>query len=61
MKKGDYYVSTGFNNINGIISGSSFKTTDIRLNLNYKINEKLKVEARLSSFLASPILPKEVI
>ncbi len=50
--KGDYYVSAGFNNINGIISGSSFKTTDLRLNLNYNINEKLKVEARLSSFFS---------
>ena len=49
---GDYYLSAGFNDMNGLIDNASFKTTDLRLNLNYDINEKLRVEARLSTFFS---------
>ena len=50
--KGDYYLSAGFNDLNGLVESSSFKTQDIRLNLNYDLNEKVRVEARLSSFFS---------
>jgi TonB-linked SusC/RagA family outer membrane protein len=50
--KGDYYLSAGFNDLNGLIESSSFKTQDIRLNLNYDLNEKVRIEARLSSFFS---------
>jgi len=49
---GDYYLSAGFNDMNGLIDNASFKTTDLRLNLNYDINEKLRVEARFSAFFS---------
>ncbi len=49
---GDYYLSAGFNEMNGLIDNASFQTTDLRLNLNYDINEKLRVEARLSTFFS---------
>ena len=49
---GDYYLSAGFNDMNGLIENASFKTTDLRLNLNYDINEKLRVEARFSTFFS---------
>ena len=49
---GDYYLSTGFNDMSGLIENSNFKTTDIRLNLNYDINEKLRIEGRFSTFLS---------
>ncbi|MDC3077631.1 SusC/RagA family TonB-linked outer membrane protein, partial [Flavobacteriales bacterium] len=51
-EKGDYYLSAGFNDLNGLIESSSFKTQDIRLNLNYDLNEKVRIEARLSSFFS---------
>ena len=38
--------------MNGLIDNASFKTTDLRLNLNYDINEKLRVEARFSAFFS---------
>ena len=50
--KGDYYLSAGFNDLNGLVENSSFKTQDIRLNLNYDLNEKVRIEARLSSFFS---------
>ena len=49
---GDYYLSAGFNDMNGLIENANFQTTDLRLNLNYDINEKLRVEARLSTFFS---------
>ena len=49
---GDYYLSAGFNDMNGLIENANFQTTDLRLNLNYDINDKLRVEARLSTFFS---------
>ena len=49
---GDYYLSAGFNDMNGLIDNAAFQTTDLRLNLNYDINEKLRVEARFSTFFS---------
>ena len=49
---GDYYLSAGFNDMKGLIDNAAFKTTDLRLNLNYDINEKLRVEARFSAFFS---------
>ena len=51
-EKGDYYLSAGFNDLNGLIESSSFKTQDIRLNLNYDLNDRVRIEARLSSFFS---------
>ena len=52
-EKGNYYVSAGFNDINGVISGSNFKSTDLRINLNYQLNDKLKIEGRISTFFST--------
>ena len=38
--------------MNGLIDNAAFQTTDLRLNLNYDINEKLRVEARFSTFFS---------
>ncbi len=51
-EKGDYYLSAGFNDLNGLVENSSFKTQDLRLNLNYDLNDKLRIEARLSTFFS---------
>ncbi len=50
--RGNYYVSVGGNEMNGLIRSSKFKTSDIRVNLNYDINEKLRLEGRFSAFLS---------
>ena len=50
--KGDYYVSAGFNDMQGLIKNSAFKTNDLRLNLNYQINDKVKLEGRFSTFFS---------
>ena len=51
-EKGDYYISAGMNDLNGLVPNSKFRTSDLRLNLNYQINDKVKVEARLSTFFS---------
>ena len=36
----------------GLIKNSAFKTNDLRLNLNYQINDKVKLEGRFSTFFS---------
>ena len=45
-------MSAGFNDLNGLIDNSSFKTGDIRLNINYDISDRLRVEGRFSTFFS---------
>jgi TonB-linked SusC/RagA family outer membrane protein len=50
---GNYYVSTGFSNQEGIVKGSSLKSSDIRINLNQKLNDNLQLKARFSGFFST--------
>lgn len=51
-ENGNYYISTGFDDQQGIVRNSSFRSSDIRINLNQNINRNLKFEARLSAFFS---------
>ena len=51
--KGNYYVSAGISDQQGLVKSSSFNTFDLRLNLNYQLNDKVKLEARLSTFISN--------
>ncbi len=46
---GNYYISAGFDEQEGIVSSSSLKSTDIRINLNQDLTDKLKLSARVSA------------
>ncbi len=46
---GNYYISGGFDEQEGIVSNSSLKSTDIRINLNQDLTDKLKLSARVSA------------
>lgn len=48
--KGNYYLSAGYNDQNGLVDNSRFQSGDIRLNLNQELNNNLKAEARFSAF-----------
>ena len=50
---GNYYVSAGFDNQEGIVKNSNLKSGDFRINLNQNINDNLKLEARFSGFFSS--------
>ena len=46
---GNYYISGGFDDQEGIVSNSSLKSGDIRINLNQTLSSKLKLQARVSA------------
>jgi TonB-linked SusC/RagA family outer membrane protein len=46
---GNYYVSLGFDEQEGIVSNSSLKSSDVRINLNQDLTDKLKLQARFSA------------
>ena len=46
---GNYYISLGFDEQEGIVSNSSLKSTDFRINLNQDLTDKLKLRARVSA------------
>ena len=50
---GNYYLSAGFNDQKGLVKNSSFKSGDIRLNLNQTLSPKIKINARLSGFFSA--------
>lgn len=47
---GDYYISAGFDNQEGVVKNSSLKSGDLRINLNQNLSDKLTLEARISAF-----------
>ena len=49
---GNYYLSGGVNDNKGLTENSSFKSGDIRLNLNQTLSSKVKINARLSGFFS---------
>ncbi|MDG1394683.1 MAG: TonB-dependent receptor [Flavobacteriaceae bacterium] len=51
--QGNYYISAGFDSQEGIVKKSSFKSGDVRINLDQKLNDNLKIKARLSGFFSS--------
>lgn len=50
---GNYYISAGFDNQEGIVANSSFKSSDIRINLNQDLNDNLELKARVSGFFSN--------
>ena len=42
---GNYYISAGFDDQQGIVPTSSFKSGDMRINFNQDLNDKLILEA----------------
>ena len=50
---GNYYLSASFNDQKGLAKNSSFKSGDIRLNLNQTLGPKIKINARLSGFFSA--------
>ncbi|KXX71527.1 TonB-dependent receptor [Flammeovirga sp. SJP92] len=48
--KTKYYISGGFNDLNGIVENSNMKSGDLRMNLQSNLTDKLKVDARMSAF-----------
>ncbi|MBJ7880652.1 SusC/RagA family TonB-linked outer membrane protein [Gelidibacter salicanalis] len=50
---GNYYISAGFDDQQGIVANSSLKSGDLRINLNQDLNENLKLETRVSGFFNS--------
>ena len=50
---GNYYISAGFDDQQGIVPTSSFKSGDLRINFNQDLNDKLILEARMSGYLSS--------
>ncbi len=46
---GNYYISLGFDEQEGIVSNSSLKSSDFRINLNQDLTDKLKLQARVSA------------
>jgi len=51
-KKGSYYVSTSFNNINGIVDNSKVQSGNFRINLNQEISDKFSVSALASVYIS---------
>tara|TARA_B100001564_G_scaffold341393_1_gene336006 strand:- start:85092 stop:88316 length:3225 start_codon:yes stop_codon:yes gene_type:complete len=47
---GNYYISGGFGDEKGIVSNSSVKSGDLRINLNKDLNKNLKIQARATAF-----------
>ncbi|NLR91109.1 SusC/RagA family TonB-linked outer membrane protein [Flammeovirga agarivorans] len=45
-----YYISGGFNDMNGIVENSNMKSGDLRMNLQTKVTDKLKVDGRMSMY-----------
>ena len=52
-ENGNYYISAGFDNQQGVVRTSTFKSSDIRINLNQELNDNLKLKARISGFMNS--------
>ena len=47
---GDYYISGGISDERGIVTNSSVKSGDFRINLNQDLNKNLKLQARATAF-----------
>ena len=51
-KKGKFYISTSFNDINGIVDNSKVQSVNLRLNTVQNISKKLRVDTRISLYLS---------
>ena len=49
-KKGNYYVSASFNNINGIVDNSKVQSGNLRLNLTQNLTKNFKIDSRISLY-----------
>ena len=49
---GNYYLSGGINDNKGLVENSSFRSGDIRLNIDQILSPKVKINARLSGFFS---------
>tara|TARA_B100000809_G_C15130814_1_gene528356 strand:+ start:620 stop:3748 length:3129 start_codon:yes stop_codon:yes gene_type:complete len=50
--KGNYYLSAGFNDIEGVVDNSEIKKGDIRLNLNQDLTDKLSMSVKMNAFFS---------
>ncbi|MBD0778636.1 TonB-dependent receptor [Maribacter sp. ANRC-HE7] len=50
---GNYYISAGFDDQEGIVANSGLKSGDFRINLNQDLNENLKLEVGVSAYFNS--------
>ena len=51
-KKGNYYVSASFNDINGIVDNSSIQSINLRANTTQHVSKNLKVDSRISFYMS---------
>jgi TonB-linked SusC/RagA family outer membrane protein len=49
-EKSKYYLSGGFNNLNGIVPTSNIQSADFRMNLQNKVTKKLKIDTRIALY-----------
>lgn len=49
---GSYYVSTGYNDQEGIVPNSRFQTGNVNINLTQDLSDRLEIDARFSAFYA---------
>jgi TonB-linked SusC/RagA family outer membrane protein len=57
-KKGTFYVSASYNNINGVTENTNMQTGDFRLNLTRNLNEKLSLDTRVSLYYSNGFFPQ---
>lgn len=48
FERGDYYVSAGYKQIEGVIKGNEFQSLNTRVNLNYQLFDHLKMGTKTS-------------
>ena len=61
VDNGNYYISGGFGDEQGIVANSRVKSGDLRINLNQDLNKNLKLQARATAFLLKQILQSQAI
>ncbi len=50
--EGNYYVSAGYNDQGGLVSGARFQNGDVRINLNQNLNQNLVLNGTVSAYYA---------
>ena len=50
--KGNYYVSTGYNSLGGIVDNSKLQNGNFSINLTQNMSERFKIDAKMSAFMA---------
>ncbi|NPA35794.1 MAG: TonB-dependent receptor [Chlorobi bacterium] len=56
--KGSYYISTRYNDAQGVADNSQMKNGDMRININRKLTDKLKLDGQISLFYSNGTFPQ---